>query len=477
LSARQDIAALKHAFAALVGAANVLDSAADMAAYETGARYDKGRAALVVRPADTAEVSAVVRHAVANGIRLIPQSGNTGLVSGSTPDESGNQVVLSLDRLNRVFELDRDNRSVRLDVGHRLSDVNARLEPEGLHFPIDLGADPRIGGMLATNTGGARFLRFGDVRKNVLGIKVVVADAEGTVLDFMSGLRKNNTGVDWKQVFIGTSGAFGIITECEINLELMPRQTAAALLVPREGAAVMPLLREMEIRLGSYLSAFEGMSRNAVESAFRHVGSLRNPFANGVVPDYAILAEVTRSWDARAGEQPLDAVIEEVLGEIWESAPGLLEDALVGSPAELWALRHALSEGVKHRGRMVAFDLAFRRQDVIAFCDWMKQNMPARFPDVAICDFGHIGDGGVHFNLVFEDASRYSAGRETELREWVYEVAVSDFGGSFSAEHGIGRKNQPTYDRYTHADVAAPADGLKSMISPGPLGAVRFGRN
>jgi len=171
-----------EALKAMLGEKGLLTGAADIAAYETGARYDKGRAAFVARPASTAETSAVVGYCVTNGIALVPQSGNTGLVSGSTPDESGAQGVLSLDRLTAPFELDRVNRTVKAGAGLRLSDLNGRLEDNGLFFPIDLGADPRLGGMIATNTGGSRFLRYGDVRRNTLGLTVVLAVTAGTVL-------------------------------------------------------------------------------------------------------------------------------------------------------------------------------------------------------------------------------------------------------------------------------------------------------
>ncbi|MGQ3280036.1 MAG: FAD-binding oxidoreductase, partial [Shinella sp.] len=234
----------------LLGEKGLLTEASDMAAYETGARYDKGRAAFVARPTATEEVSAVVSYCVKNGIALVPQSGNTGLVSGSTPDGSGQQGVLSLDRLTAPFELDRVNRTIKAGAGVRLSDLNGKLDETGLFFPIDLGADPRLGGMIATNTGGSRFLRYGDVRRNTLGLTVVLADEAGTVLDLSSDLRKNNTGVDWKQLFIGTSGAFGIITECVLNLEPAPKQSATALLVPSSDEQVSALLVAMEDALG-----------------------------------------------------------------------------------------------------------------------------------------------------------------------------------------------------------------------------------
>lgn len=465
------------ALTGILGDKAVVTRADDMEAYETGARYDRGRASVVLRPATTVETSATVAYCVRHGIALIPQSGNTGLVSGSTPDASGNEAILSLDRLTKTFELDLDNRSVRVDAGLRLSDLNRRLEEHGLFFPIDLGADPRIGGMIATNTGGSRFLKYGDVRRNTLGLTVVLADEDGTVLDLQCDLRKNNTGVDWKQVFIGTSGAFGIVTECVLNLERLPQQTATALLVPASGAHVMPLLRAMEERLGAYLSAFEGMSSNAVKAAFAHVPSLKNPFQGGHVPDYVILAEISRTWAPREGEQSLDAVLETVLAEIWEMETAPLADAFVGPPHEIWALRHALSEGVKHLGKLIAFDVSFRRGDIMAFCDHMKAEMPNRFPDVTVCDFGHIGDGGVHFNLVVAKDSPLISDPtfEQRLREWVFAVAVEEYHGSFSAEHAIGRRNQAYYDLYTTNKLKDMAAGLKTLTSPGKLGSVRFG--
>lgn len=460
----------------MLGEKGLLTAANGLVAYETGARYDRGSAAFVARPVSTDEVSAVVAYCVTNGIALVPQSGNTGLVSGSTPDESGSQGVLSLDRLTAPFELDRINRTVLAGAGLRLSDLNARLEKSELFFPIDLGADPRLGGMIATNTGGTRFLRYGDVRRNVLGLKIVLADQDGTVLDLSCDLRKNNTGVDWKQLFIGTSGAFGIVTECVLNVEPVPRQSATAFLIPSSTQKIPALLIAMEDALGSCLSAFEGMSGNAVRAALEHVPSLRNPFQGGVVPDFMILAEISRVNAPRDGEQKLNEVMEEVLSAIWEGEESLLVDAFVGPPHEIWALRHALSEGVKHTGKLIAFDLSFRRGEVMRFLDHMKAQIPARFPGVTICDFGHIGDGGVHFNLIVakDDPRLADEAFEPALRGYVFETAVKHFRGSFSAEHGIGRKNQAVYDRYTAADLRMLAAGLKAITSPGALGAVNL---
>lgn len=461
----------------LLGPGGLLTGRVEMAGYENGARYDAGRATFVARPASAAAVSDAVAYCARHSIPLVPQSGNTGLVAGSTPDGSGTQGVLSLERLRSTFELDLDNRTLRVDAGFRLSEINAKLQPHGLFFPIDLGADPMAGGMVATNTGGARFLRFGDVRRNTLGLKVVLGDETGTVVDLDAGLRKNNTGVDWKQVFIGTSGAFGIITECTFNLERLPLQTATAYLVPRSHEHVTVLLNTMEQRLGSYLSAFEGMSGAAITHTLAHVEALRNPFPGGSVPDFVILAEVSRSWLRRETEQTLEAVLEEVLGAIWDQPDEPLRDAFVGPAHEMWALRHALSEGVKSAGYLVGLDLSFRRGDVMRFRAQMSHVLAKEFPTVEICDFGHIGDGGVHFNLLVacETAGTVDAARVDALRDRVISIAVEEHRGSFSAEHGLGRRNQHFYDRYTPEKLKSMAAQLKQATSPGPLGSTRLG--
>ncbi|NKX29996.1 FAD-binding oxidoreductase [Tritonibacter mobilis] len=466
---------LTTAFRDLINAPKgILTDPQEQISYATGARHDQGRAALVLRPETTAEVSAVLVCAAAQNITVIPQSGNTGLVSGSTPDDSGEQIILSLDRMNTVFDLNLRNRSVRVGAGMRLSELNARLEPHGLFFPVDLSADPMIGGMIATNTGGSRFLRYGDVRGNALSLTVVLADENGTTLTCGSDLRKNNAGVDWKHVFIGTSGAFGVVTEAVLNLEPLPRHAATALLIPTSPEHTSDILARLERMLGARLSAFEGISGAAARHALDHSPSLRNPFVGGVVPDFMIMVEASQSWDLRDGEPSLDDTLESCLAEIFEEDAALLMDALMGRPEEIWALRHALSEGVKAAGHLYAFDLSFDRGVLCDFLAFMRRDLPQHYPDLEICDFGHFGDGGVHFNLV-RPAGPGDATYEAALRQHVSDICVRQFGGSFSAEHGIGRKTQTSYDRYTPDQIKQLADGLKSITSPAPLGAARFG--
>lgn len=463
------------ALAQIVGSNHVLAGGPDVASYEQGARYDNGRAAFVVRPSSTAETSAVIAYCAQHAIHLVPQSGNTGLVSGSTPDGSGEQGVLSLARLKGVA-VDAANRTASVGAGVRLSALNELLEPHHLFLPIDLGADPMIGGMVATNTGGARFLRYGDVRRNVLGLEVVLSDRQGTVLDLMSGLRKNNVGPDLKQLFIGSGGAFGIVTRAVIEVHRRPSEAATALVVPRDDEAMLELLAAFEAKAGEFLTAFEGMSRGAMQAALAHAPAVRNPFPRGEVPAFAILVELTRSWVAREGEAPLSTVLETVLSELWEGDAPPLVDAFLGRGDELWSLRHAISEGLRASGALVACDLSFRRSDIPGFRRRISEVLARRYPDFRLCDFGHIGDGGLHMNVVYRPTAGIGSRPKfvEDLRELIIQEAVEGFNGSFSAEHGLGRSNVRFYERYASKPARQAAASLLAALAPVPVGAIRL---
>ncbi len=463
---------IARALALAVGADRVSGPEEDLTAYERGWRGDRGHAACVVRPRSTVEVSAAVATCVRAGVAFVAQSANTGVVGGSTPDDSGAQVVISLERLTDPCRLDPDNRTVEVGAGVRLSALNARIEDAGFFFPIDLGADPMIGGMVATNTGGARFLRYGDVRRNTLGLTVVLADAEGTILRLGSGLRKDNTEPDWKQLFVGTAGAFGVVTEAILNVEALPQQRATAVVVPRDNDAILELLRRLEADVGPALSAFELMSGNALRHALAHAPAVRNPFSGDDIPATALLIELALG---RVGG-PIDNLLEETLATYWEATERPISDAVLCPPAEIWPLRHALSEGVRTAGELFAFDLAFERPGLIAFRSRMVERLAAEWPELELCDFGHVGDGGVHFNLVGHDRERCRApGYAERLRDWVLEQAVEEFGASFSAEHGIGRSNQAYYDRYTPAARKTLATRFAEALGLQPGAGSRFG--
>jgi FAD/FMN-containing dehydrogenase len=427
---------------ARLGAEDVLTDGAAMAKYQTAPRYEDGKAAFVLRPRDVDSISAAVAICRRHGVTLVPQGANTGLVGAAVPAASGAEGVLSLDRLAQEITIDVPNRSVRVSAGVLLSQLNAELEKHGLHYPIDLGADPSIGGMVATNTGGARFIRYGDVRKSVLGLKVVLADEAGTVVDLAGGLRKSNVGLDLKQLFIGTGGAYGVVTHIDIDVQPLPLQSATALIVPEGEASVLPLLLAAEAAFGGDLTSFEGMSREAMACVFNHIPDTRNPFAPEPIPDYAVLIELTRSTSEPEAQEHLTAHLGAFLGAQFEA--GAIVNAVMDHPASLWKIRHSISEALREEGKVIGLDISVRRGDLARFHTDARSLVERKYPWLLICDFGHCGDGGDHFNLVWPKSCGrpYDPAAASEARRHIYELLVGGYGGSFSAEHGIGPANQ-----------------------------------
>ena len=454
-----------------LGERAVLTSPEDRARFETGWRYGKGIARCIVRPASTAEVATALRLCGEHGARVVPQGANTGLVASSTPDMDGAMVVLSLERLNKTIEVDRAGRTVLVDGGVLLSQLNEALAKDGFWFPVDLGADPQIGGMVATNTGGTRLLKYGDVRHNLLGIEVVLGD--GRVLTQLNRLRKNNTGLDSKHLFTGTTGVFGVVTRAVLQVAPLPKQRAVALVGCRDGDAVLALLGALEGELGDVLSAFEVMSANALTAVFAHQPNLRKPFAE--LPRYATLVELSSTLPADA--LALEAVLEARLGAFLETAGDAVTDVLVGKGDEFWSMRHHISESLRSEGKMLAFDIAVPRSQLPAFTADVEALLAKEWPLVRLCDYGHWGDGGTHLNLVWNEAAigRPAAEVIAALQPRIYELAVRGYGGSYSAEHGVGPHNQRYYDLYTDPLVKQLCALLGDFCDPGDrLGTVRL---
>jgi FAD/FMN-containing dehydrogenase len=457
-----------------LGADGVVTDEHELARYEKGWRYGQGTALAVARPRTTEEVARVLSFAASEGIRVLAQGANTGLVGASNPDGSGEMLVLSLERLTRPLDVDPVDRTVTAGGGVLASQLDAALEPHGLLFPIDLGADPTVGGMVVTNTGGTRLLRYGDVRQNLLGIEVVLAD--GTVLDLMTALRKNNTGLDAKQLFVGTSGVFGVVTRALLRVVPRPAQRAAALVGAADGATVLAVLSHLERTAGEVLTAFEVVSADALAPVFRYQPRLRSPFGSAL-PPFTVLVELATTLPAE--RLSLDEILETALGELSEAEAGEgIIDVFPGKPAELWEIRHHVSESHRHEGEVLGLDVSVPRSSLPALLDESRRLLAAEYPFVRVCDFGHWGDGGVHLNLVWraEEAPRATAELKRELQPRIYDLAVTRFRGSFSAEHGIGPHNQLFYDRYTPDLVKSVCRSLKATLDPGGLlGTTRLG--
>ena len=459
---------LVHDLRSLLGEDAVLTEPDDLVRYEEGWRYGKGKAMLVVRPGTTAQVATTLETCSSAGVRVITQGANTGLVGASTPDGTGRMVVLSLERLNRRLEIDPVNRTVKVDGGVLLSALNEALLPHGLMFPIDLGADPSLGGMIATNTGGTRLLKYGDVRHNLLGIEVVLAD--GTVIDGLNQLRKNNTGLDVKQLFVGTSGVFGVITGAILQVVPVPGQQATALVGCASGEAALLLLRALERDLADVFTAFEVISAEALVPVFRHHSGVRNPYGAARPPAYTALVELATTLPQAALDLP--GLLEERLGAILETEAGEgITDVFMGRADDLWAIRHHVSESLRQEGRVLAFDISVPRSRMAEFTQAARILLQAEYPSVHCCDFGHWGDGGTHLNLVWDetDAPRPASELVPELQARIYDLAVKAFDGSYSAEHGVGPHNQRFYMAYTPATIRAISGAVKQHLDPRTL--------
>lgn len=459
-----------HEVAALVGPANVRVDRADLAGYDMDGRGQTGSAGAVVRPSSTEQVSAIVRCAWKAGVRLVPQGARTGLVAAGIGDATGSACILSLERLRREPRIDPANRTALVDAGVLLSALNTAANARGLFFPVDLGADPSIGGMVAANTGGARFLRHGDVRRNLLALEVVLNNAAGTVLTLGGDVWKDNSGLDLKQLFVGASGSLGIVTRATVALQPKPATTLTAMLALADPDHALTLLADFETRFGTLLTAFEGMSGHALTAATDHVPRLRPPFAGGA-PPYAVLIELS------AGAAiPADLLIEQ-LGEALKDDldADRVSDVAVDQGAALWAIRHAIPDGLRAAGHVVACDVAVRRGDIMRFRRDVTARLASAIPELVPHDFGHIGDGGLHFNLVWPVAAGpFDPARARQAHDIVFAAVVDDYGGSFSAEHGIGPSNVHYYRRFVPVETRRLAGAIQRLAAPAPIGRVNF---
>lgn len=458
---------------AIVGNGQVFVDADDLAGYRSDGRgLGGGMPVAVVRPVSANDVSALMRLAAETGTRIVVQGGQTGLAGAGLASDRGGDLIVNLDRLSSFIEIDPVNRTATVDAGVRLSALNAEVAKHGLFFPIDLGADPSIGGMIAANTGGARLLRYGDVRANLMAIDVVRADGECTRLSLGAPLWKNNIGMDLKQLFVGSSGSAGIVTRATVALQCLPAAQTTAMIALRKPEDAIALLLALENYFGALLSAFEGMSARALNAAFAHVSGLRMPFPE--VPDYAVLVELSAggALDCDLLEEKLAAALEPMM----EGEHASIIDVAVDRRDGLWAIRHAVPEGLRASGAVIACDIALRRGDVMRFRADMAERLAKEFPGLLLHDFGHIGDGGLHYNLVWPKGEGAPDPAMVErARAMIFDCAVNEYGGSFSAEHGVGPRNIAHYRRYVPAPVRELAGAMQRCVAPTPVGRVDFG--
>ena len=418
-----------------VGEAQVLTEG-DLSAWEQDWRRRwHGKALAVVRPGSTAEVAAVVRACAAQGVSLVPQGGNTGLVGGGVPDGSGTQVLLSLQRMNRMRALDKANLTLTAEAGCVLQQVQAAATEQGLLFPLSLAAEGSctLGGNLATNAGGTQVLRWGNARELCLGLEVVTA--QGEVWDGLSGLRKDNTGYDLRDLFIGSEGTLGVITAATMKLAPQPAATTTALAACATLADCVALLDLARQRLGAGLTGFEAMGRFALDLVTRHFPNLPNPLP---AAPWTVLLEQSDVEGVAAARTRFESLLAAAL-EAGCVSDAVVAESLAQSRA-LWHVRESIPLAQAQEGLNIKHDISLPVSAIPAFVARTDAALRLQFPGVRLVNFGHLGDGNLHYNVQApegSDGQRFLEEQEHAVNTLVFDE-VAACGGSFSAEHGIG---------------------------------------
>jgi FAD/FMN-containing dehydrogenase len=444
---------LRSVFVDLLGEKNVLVSPQDTAPYTVDWRKQfRGEAQCVLRPGTTAEVAAAVALCAREGIAIVPQGGNTGLCGGSVPTGARPEVVLSLSRLNRIRQIDALNDTMTVEAGCVLAAIQQAAAAAGRLFALSLAAEGscQIGGNLSTNAGGVNVLRYGNAREQVLGLEVVLPD--GRVWDGLRALRKDNTGYDLKQLFIGAEGTLGVITAAVLKLHPKPTARVTAWIAVATPGQAVALLARLRARLGERISAFELVSRRCLEAVLRHAPAQRDPLPQS--HPWYVLAEF-----ADSGEQ---AALAAQVEEAFAASGGAIEDAALASSAAqsqaLWRIRETIPEAqftnVKH-------DISVPVSQVPELIERAGAVLEAAFPGEPVYAFGHIGDGNIHYNV----GGPALVARRDEVNRVVYGV-LDALGGSISAEHGLGQLKREEIRRHKDALELELMRALKATLDP-----------
>ncbi len=460
--------ALINTLRGICGDAHVLtheDPRTDLSAWEQDWRKrSRGQALAVVRPASTAEVAAVVKACAAAGTSIVPQGGNTGLVVGSVPDNSGTQVVLSMTRMNAVRAIDKDNLTMTVEAGCVLQNLHDTAEKEGLLFPLSLAAEGSctIGGNLGTNAGGTQVVRYGNTRDLCLGLEVVTASGE--VWHGLTGLRKDNTGYDLRHLMIGSEGTLGIITAATMKLYPLPAvQLTAWAGVPSMAAAVK-LLGLAHQQLGPGLTGFEVMGQFALSLVDKHYPQLRVPlFKDG---PWCVLLENSDSESETHARGQFEALLEAAM------EAGCVSDAVVAENIAqargLWHIRESIPLAQAEEGLNIKHDISIPVSRIPAFVAETDALLTEHIPGVRLVDFGHLGDGNLHYNVQAPEG----ADGQAFLRDWEERVntlvfeQVTRFKGSISAEHGVGELKAGKLPHYKDATALAMMHAIKRALDP-----------
>jgi FAD/FMN-containing dehydrogenase len=449
--------------AAIVGPTNVVVDPELVAPYlEEPRGMFHGRALAVARPGSTAEVAAVIAACAAAGVAIVPQGGNTGLVGGQIPDASGAELVLSLRRLNRIREIDVDADAMIVEAGVTLAAAQAAAESVDRLFPLALASEGSctIGGNLSSNAGGVAVLAYGNARALTLGVEVVLAD--GRVANLLSKLRKDNTGYDLKDLFVGAEGTLGIVTAASLRLFARPRARSTAFVGLADPERALTLLKMARARFGQQVIGFEIMPRIGMEFVLTYDPGARDPLS--AAHPWCALIEVSAQE-----EGGLDDALTALLGDALERE--LIADATLAATLDqreaFWRLREAMSDAQKPQGGSIKHDVSVPVGEVPAFIAEATAAVAAFMPAARVCAFGHLGDGNIHFNV----SQPIGADKQAFLDQWsamneVVHAVVARHAGSISAEHGIGALKRDLLKRVKDPVALDLMRALKAALDP-----------
>lgn len=450
-----------------LGASGWLEDEADTLKYRTDWRAGTvGEALGVARPESTDQVAEVVQLTREAGIAIVPQGGNTGLVLGSIPTEQRPTVVVTLERMNRVRSIDADNYAMVVEAGCVVQNLQEAAADEGRLFPLSLASEGSctIGGALSTNAGGNQTIRFGNTREQVLGLEVVLSD--GTVFDGLNTLRKNNTGYDLKHLFVGAEGTLGIITAAAIRLMPLPRVRETAFLAVPSAHAALKLLNLARELSGDNVLAFELLPRYAMDLAFTYIEGTNDPLSD-VSPWYVLMEMATSS-----SVDDLRAKLEQIVSDAMEAE--LVTDGVVAeSEAQrkaLWRPREEQAEAGRRAGKFVGGDVSVPVARVAEFLDTSAAALRGILPEVELNGFGHMGDGNIHYSIRKPATTDDGVWDQCAgpLLDCLNEQ-VASYGGSFSAEHGIGSAKRELLTRYSAPSRIDLMRAIKQAVDPGGL--------
>jgi FAD/FMN-containing dehydrogenase len=436
----------------------------DLSAYENDWRKRYvGKALAVARPASTQEVAAVMRLCHQHRVAVVPQGGNTGLVGGSTPDDSGRQLVLSLSRMKRVRSVDVANASLTAEAGCVLAEVQAAAASAGMLFPLSLAAEGSctLGGNLATNAGGTQVLRYGNARELCLGLEVVTATGE--VWQGLSGLRKDNTGYDLRDLFIGSEGTLGIITAATMKLYPQPKDRLTALAACASLDDAVALLGLARSRAGDALTGFEVMNRASLALVARELPQLAQPLP---AAEWTVLLELSDAESAEHARNVFEGLLEAAVEGGWVQNAAIAQN--IQQAKAFWHLRESIPLAQAQAGLNIKHDISLPVSSIPGFVAEMDAALAAWLPGIEVIDFGHLGDGNLHYNVQAPAGvapAEFLAAHEAAINGKVYD-AVQRRGGSISAEHGIGRLKRDELAQRKDATALALMRAIKRALDP-----------